>query len=509
MNDSLDRQDVVLVVDDTPTNVGVLLELLRREGYRVLVAENGESALEQVGYAPPNLILLDVMMPGTDGFETCRRLKADPSTREIPVIFMTACGDSSDRIAGFAVGAADYVVKPLEHDEVLARVRAHIQLQSMQTRLRQLNQELEAKVAERTATLREALDEVERLKNRLQVENRYLQDEIREQNDHHEIVGSSALLRAVLQRIDLVAPTDASVLISGETGTGKELLARAVHARSRRNARPMVKLNCAAISAGLVESELFGHVKGAFTGAADRRIGRFELADGGTLFLDEVSELPIETQAKLLRVLQEGEFEPVGSSSSRQVDVRIIAATNRNLGDAVAAGRFRSDLYYRLNVFPLELPPLRERRDDIVPLAEHFLGRLARRLGKPVTSIAADTRIALEKHDWPGNVRDLKNTIERALVLCRDGPLTIDWELGADAARPSVAVDGASERTAPPEPGGPQTLEALERRHIIATLRSAGGVIEGPRGAASTLGMKPSTLRYRMKKLGIERPAYR
>ena len=513
-------QSAILVVDDTPANVSVLLELLGREGFKVLVARDGESALEQVQYATPDLILLDVVMPGLDGFETCRRLKANPATRDVPVIFMTAKAETRDRIEGFAAGAADYVVKPLQHEEVLARVNAHLALRRLNTELHELNRGLEAKVAERTAELRSALEEVQRLKNRLQDENSYLKQELREQ--HHDIVGDSPRLREALDRLALVAPTDATVLIFGETGTGKELMARAVHEASRRRERPMVKLNCAAISAGLVESELFGHVKGAFTGASDRRTGRFELADGGTLFLDEVSELPTDTQVKLLRVLQEQEFEPVGSSKTVRVDVRVIAATNRDLPAEVAAGRFRADLYYRLNVFPLELPPLRERREDIAPLANAFLTHTARRLGRSYRGIAPAALDKLVRHDWPGNIRDLQNTIERAAILSRGDQLTIDFELnGARMSVPGQALATTQAPASAPQPAAPPgvaasasvggetiTLEEAERRHVISVLKQANGVIEGPRGAAKALDLKPSTLRFRIKKLGIQKADY-
>jgi DNA-binding NtrC family response regulator len=513
-------QSAILVVDDTPANVGVLLELLGREGFKVLVARDGESALEQVQYATPDLVLLDVVMPGLDGFETCRRLKANPATRDVPVIFMTGKAETRDRIEGFAAGAADYVVKPLQHEEVLARVNAHLALRRLNVELQELNRGLEATVAERTAELRSALEEVQRLKNRLQDENSYLKQELREQ--HHDIVGSSPRLREALDRLALVAPTDATVLIFGETGTGKELMARAVHEASRRRDKPLVKLNCAAISAGLVESELFGHVKGAFTGASDRRTGRFELADGGTLFLDEVSELPTDTQVKLLRVLQEQEFEPVGSSKTVRVDVRVIAATNRDLPAEVAAGRFRADLYYRLNVFPLELPSLRERREDIPELARAFLARAERRLGRHFRGIAPDALDKLVRHDWPGNIRDLQNTMERAAILSRGDRLTIDFELNSarigvpghvqspTPAAASVPQSPASPSVATPSSvdGETITLEEAERRHVIAVLKQARGVIEGPRGAAKALDLKPSTLRFRIRKLGIEKTDY-
>jgi formate hydrogenlyase transcriptional activator len=302
------------------------------------------------------------------------------------------------------------------------------------------------------------------------------------------------------------------VLIHGETGTGKELIARAVHEGSPRRERPMIKLNCSAISAGLVESELFGHVKGAFTGATDRRVGRFELADGGTLFLDEVSELPLETQAKLLRVLQEQEFEPVGSSKTLKVDVRVVAATNRDLEADSRAGRFRADLFYRLNVFPIDLPPLRERREDIETLAQHFMQRMARKLGRRLDSIDPETLRALKAYSWPGNIRDLQNTIERAAVLAPGTTLRVDWNLGraeaAGAAPNGSAPLAASAATPDQSAAEQQSMQAIERAHMIAMLKKTRGVIEGPNGAARLLNMNASTTRFRMKKLGITRTDY-
>ena len=327
-----------------------------------------------------------------------------------------------------------------------------------------------------------------------------------------EIIGSSPTLVTALRKVAIVAPTDVTVLICGETGTGKEMIARTLHAQSLRRGRPMISLNCAALSAGLVESELFGHVKGAFTGAAEYRAGRFQVADGGTLFLDEVSGLSLEAQAKLLRVLQEREFEAVGSSNTVTVDVRVIAATNRELAPEVVAGRFRADLFYRLNVFPIDLPPLRERRGDIPALAEYFMRQMAHKLGKPLERIAPETLAALTAHPWPGNVRDLQNTIERAAVLSTGDTLYVDWEFGsrhdlpvAQACDPTAAGAIAPHDSASSEPGAVRTLEALERSHIIATLRRTQGIIEGPYGAAELLDMRPSTLRHRLKKLGITR----
>jgi DNA-binding NtrC family response regulator len=502
----------ILVVDDTPANIGFLLETLSQASYRVRVARDGEGALEQAQYAPPCLVLLDVMMPGMDGFETCRRLRQIPRLEQVPVIFMTALSNAEDKVRAFAVGASDYVTKPFQHEEVLARVRTQLARRELEKKLEEANLDLEARVAARTEELRGALEEVESLKSRLQVENRYLKEEIAESVHPGEIIGSSPLLRAALEKVALVAPTSSTVLIHGETGTGKELIARALHELSPRRERPMVKLNCSAISAGLVESELFGHVKGAFTGASDRRIGRFELADGGTLFLDEVSELPLDTQAKLLRVLQEREFEPVGSCKPLRVDVRLIAATNRDLALDAADGRFRADLYYRLNVFPIDLPPLRSRREDIELLAGHFMQRMARKLGKCLTGIASETIERLKAHDWPGNIRDLQNVIERAAILTRRNVLSVDWELGPAqrASDTPVLLSGPRAATAGSTAPGPDIvpLEAMERSHIIATLRKTRGVVEGPKGAARLLDLKPSTTRFRMKKLGITRSDY-
>ena len=375
----------------------------------------------------------------------------------------------------------------------------------------ELLQEVANQVALAIANMR-SYEEIAALKARLERENVYLQEEIRTAHNFEEIVGSDPMLLELLRRVDQVAPTDSSVLIYGETGTGKELIARAIHDRSARKNRPLVKVNCSAISAGLVESELFGHVKGAFTGAFERRIGRFELANGGTLFLDEVGELPLETQVKLLRVLQEREFEPVGSSRSVQVDVRIIAATNRNLQESISAGSFRSDLYYRLNVFPLEVPPLRERCSDIPQLAMFFLSRYSRNLGKKMGGISAAGTEKLIGYSWPGNIRELQNVIERALILSPGPILQLENDLISVAASGSLSHP-AQEGAEAAQPGGPpsvvKTLEEVERAHISDVLHQTHGVIEGANGAAKVLGMHPNTLRHRMGKLGIKRSAHR
>jgi formate hydrogenlyase transcriptional activator len=349
--------------------------------------------------------------------------------------------------------------------------------------------------------------------------NVFLREEIQAEHNFGEMVGNSPGLVEVLRRVEQVALTDTTVLISGETGTGKELIARAIHDRSTRGERPLVKVDCGAISAGLVESELFGHVKGAFTGAIQRRLGRFELADGGTLFLDEVGELPLEIQVKLLRVLQEQEFEPLGSSRSVRVDVRVIAATNRDLSEAVKVGRFRSDLFYRLNVFPLDVPPLRERQSDIPKLVMFFLERFSKKFGKRIDSLSQTAMDLLVGYGWPGNVRELQNIIERAVVLSHGSVLALSPDLlpaGVSDVRVSPLRDtsdhaapngGASKtsNTARPAVATPTSLEEVERRYILDVLQETGGLIEGPNGAARILELNPSTLRGRMKKLGINR----
>jgi len=360
------------------------------------------------------------------------------------------------------------------------------------------------------AELQSALQQVQTLQRKLEAENVYLQEEISKEHNFEEIVGNSRAIMEVLDRVETVAPTDSTVLITGETGCGKELIARAIHSHGSRKHRPLVKLNCGAIPTGLVESELFGHMKGAFTGALERRTGRFELADGGTLFLDEVSELPPDTQVKLLRVLQEHEFEPLGSSRTIKVNVRIIAASNRDLEKAVQEGRFRADLYYRLNVLPIVLPPLRQRRSDIPLLTAFFVERFARQFGKQITGIAQDTMDLLARYDWPGNIRELQNVVERAVVLSR-GPIL---KLGADllpaasaamASTDDVAGLGLDHHQLHDTIGDPSSLEQVERRYIQSVLQKTDWVIEGERGAAKILDLHPNTLRSRMKKLGIER----
>jgi PAS domain S-box-containing protein len=337
----------------------------------------------------------------------------------------------------------------------------------------------------------------------LSVEAEYLREEIKELQGFDEIVGQSEPLASVLRDIEEVADTDANVLVLGETGTGKELIARAIHRKSRRREKPLIKVNCAAMPGSLIESELFGHEQGAFTGATKKREGRFALADGGTIFLDEIGELPVELQVKLLRVLQEGEFEPVGSSRTQKVDARVIAATNRDLKQATRQGKFREDLYYRLNVFPIELPPLRERGDDIGLLAANFAAKFSHRIGRSIDSLSEDCIRRLKAYSWPGNVRELQNVIERAVITARDGRLNLDRAL-PEIAGEMIAEVALSAET-PKRVRTAKELEELERANLLAALEATGWRVAGENGAAQLLGMKPTTLSSRMKALAIER----
>jgi transcriptional regulator with GAF, ATPase, and Fis domain len=372
---------------------------------------------------------------------------------------------------------------------------------------------LEIRVAERTAelttanqALQQAQEELSELTHKLAQENLYLEDEIRSDANFKEIVGKSQELHRVLKLVETVAPTDSTVLIYGETGTGKELIARAIHDLSSRRPRTFVRLNCAAIPAGLLESELFGHEKGAFTGAFAQRIGRLELANNGTLFLDEIGDLPPELQPKLLRVLQEREFERLGSTRTLSTNVRLIAATNRDLSAMVKEGKFRSDLFFRLNVFPIDLPPLRERREDIPLLVRHFAEDFSRRMNKSIETVSPATMDALCRYPWPGNVRELQNVIERAIILSRGPALVVPLAEMERHATPEPAVGGAHLKSTRRRPVR-SILAEVDREQIIRALKETDGRVGGPDGAASRLGLKRTTFITRMKKLGIDSTA--
>jgi DNA-binding NtrC family response regulator len=518
-NQPMSVPEEILVVDDTPASLRLLIELLTRHGYRVRPASNGALALKSVAAKTPDLVLLDISMPGMDGYEVCRRLKDDEKSRRIPVIFISAFGDTRQKVTGFEAGGIDYITKPFEAEEVLARVRTHLRLRQVEEALRNAQNTLEHRVQERTAELqasnqalreseekaRRAFEEIGALKSQLELNNAYLQEEVVEAKAFGGLVGQSPALHDIVKQIDLVAPTEASVLVSGESGTGKEVVAREIHNRSLRKDRPLVRVNCASIPKDLFESEFFGHTRGAFTGAIKDRAGRFEAAEGGTIFLDEIGEVPLDLQSKLLRVLQEKSYERVGEDRTRQADVRVIAATNRNLEQAVAAGRFREDLYYRLNVFPIHVPPLRERIEDVPFLAKHFIETSVRELGCPRPRLTRAAIARLQSYHWPGNIRELRNVIERAIIISRGGVLDFDLPVTGPADGPAHhAARGESDV----EPAflTEAELQRRERDNLLAVLEKTKWKIKGADGAAELLGIKPTTLKARIKKMGLNRP---
>jgi len=442
----------ILVVDDEANARSALAELLREEGYTVETAADGFKALPKIDELAPDVIVTDLKMPGLDGLGLMRKsLEQDPDRA---VIMMTAFGAVDTAVAAMRAGATDYLTKPINFDELLVVVERAIER-------RRLKQE--------AGQLRERLAERHRLPN---------------------IIGSSPAMQTVFDTVLQVAPSRASVLITGESGTGKELIAAALHEHSPRAKGPFVKLHCAALSETLLESELFGHERGAFTGAVNRRDGRFQQADRGTLFLDEIGEISPSVQVKLLRFLQEHEFERVGGNQTIKVDVRVIAATNRNLRERVKQGLFREDLYYRLNVVSIEMPPLRQRTSDIGLLAEHFLARYAKENGKTIKGFTEGATEKLLRYPWPGNVRELENAIERAVVVCR-GELIRPEDLAVTAPDEGSAIRAAGY---PPVPGS--SLASLERFAILKTLEHVGGSTSR---AAELLGISPRKIQYKLQ----------
>lgn len=593
----------ILIVDDEIANLKLLAELLNQQGYQVRPTESPQLAIDSAFSQPPSLILLDVKMPIIDGFEVCRRLKQDARTRDIPVIFISALQSTDDKVRGFEAGGVDFITKPIQEDEVLARVRTHMELRHMRNNLEQLvlmrsaelgkseakyrglvdnavvgvfastldgrftfvndamvrlydfdtpeqmiaegslsrwkdlskrellmadlntqgvvtNREAETvthkgrhihiifsvkRVAEdiigmvmditdrkqAELELQKAYEEIKQLQSKLEAESAYLQDEIKLEHNFENIIGQSEPLKYVLNRVQMVAPQDSAVIILGETGTGKELIARAIHQLSARSGRPLVKVNCAALPDDLIESELFGREKGAYTGAMTTQAGRFEIANNSTLFLDEIGELPLSLQAKLLRVLESGKFERLGNPLTLHSDTRIVAATNRDLEEEVKQKRFREDLWYRLKIFPVTVPPLRDRIDDVPLLVDHFVRFFARKMGKKYEDlhISASSMQAMQAYSWPGNVRELKNVIEAALISTNGDKLHFILPITSEARTTNL-----------------KTFEEMERDYILKVLDHAKWKVDGENSASTILGMPESTLRSRMKKLGIQRP---
>ncbi|MBJ6725223.1 sigma-54-dependent transcriptional regulator [Geomesophilobacter sediminis] len=520
----------ILCVDDGPLNLDLLVATLAPRGYEVITAASGPKALEKLQTERIDICLLDVSMPGMDGFELCRRIKSDEVNGNLPIVMITSYDDIDNRIRGIEAGAEDFISKPFESAEVLARIKMLLEVKRLNDRrvqleadLQRAHDDLEIKVAERTGdltranqqltreihermkaeeSLQGAYAEIKGLKDRLQAENVYLRREVGSQYNFGESIGQSDILAQVFLRVAQVAPMDATVLLLGETGTGKGVVARAIHGGSSRKDRPLITVNCTTLPATLVESELFGREKGAFTGADTRQIGRFELAEGGTIFLDEIGEMPMELQCKLLRVVQDGEFERLGSPRTIKADVRIIAATNRNLEEEIRAGRFREDLFYRLNVFPITLPPLRKRSADIPLLVNHFVAKFNKKMGKKIVTVSKGTLEVLLGYHWPGNVRELESVVERAVITSQGTELEV-LDRFDSLTRP---VPPAGEHDREHDGEGPVTaLVELERNHILQVLKKTGWRIEGINGAAGALGLNPSTLRARMRKYGIVR----
>ncbi len=501
----------LLIVEDDLSARQMIEVFLTGEGYEVRCAPNGQTALMFVKEEPPELILLDIRLPDMDGFEVCCRLK-EGQGGNIPVIFTSALNELKDKVRGFAAGGVDYVTKPFQAEELLARVETHLTLKRLRKQVEVQNEqlqrshdELEEKVNERTAdlaaankqlaasqkALQERLQEIEELRVRLERENVYLQEEIKLLGEHSEVIGQSQGMKKILAQVEQVAQTDSTVLILGETGTGKELLARSIHKLSRRRDRPLVTVNCASLPPTLIESELFGRERGAYTGALTKMVGRFEIADRSTLLLDEIGEIPLELQSKLLRVLEEGNFERLGSTKTLHVDVRIIAATNRDIGREVQEGRFRTDLYYRLNVFPIAIPPLRERPEDIPLMVWAFVKEFQKKMGKEIEHIPKKSMESLQSYSWPGNVRELRNVLEHSMIMSSNKTLVVQT--------PKLASS---------ETAVARNLEEMERRHIMSVLKKNGWRVGGKGGAAEVLGLKRSTLYSKMKKLGINRPNF-
>ncbi len=458
----------ILIVDDEPNYLIVLQDLLEDEGFEVFTANNGQEALHICRDTDLDLVLTDMQMPGMGGMELLTKIKEE--TPQLPVIMMTAFGEVDKAVAAMQAGSFNFLSKPFKNDELLANINKAIEHHSL---------------------LRE---------------NIRLRNEAKQRCDFAGMVGKNRIMQDIYSLIEKVAPTSTSILITGESGTGKELIAKAIHSNSKRENGPFISVNCAALPDSLLESELFGHEKGAFTGAISMRKGRFERADHGTLFLDEIGEIPLSLQAKLLRIIQEKTFERVGGSSEINVDVRIITATNKELKEEVDLGNFREDLYYRINVLNIHVPPLRERMDDIPLLARHFVGKFAHQLSKPDLTISEESIAFLSSLPWEGNIRELENTLERASILCNNN------KIEPEDVQPDIISSNQPELDAyfnideifRPDIRLPDILNALEKKMIVRAMEQSDYV---QTKAAQSLGITKSLLQYKMKKFGIKKKA--
>jgi DNA-binding NtrC family response regulator len=503
----------ILIVDDQEPNVRLLEQMLSDAGYVNITSTmdpHAVCALHRDNHY--DLILLDLVMPGMDGFQVLEGLKAIEADSYVPVLVIT--GQPAHKNRALKAGAKDFISKPFDLLEVKTRIQNMLEVRLLYKKIENYNRVLEETVLERTgeltrtniqltqeieerkrakASLQLMYSEILRLKDRLHSENIYLQQDVSRRDNFGEIIGKSCALSQVFLLVEQVATVNATVLLLGETGTGKDVIARAIHGSSPRKDRLMITVNCAALPANLIESELFGREKGAFTGADSRQIGRFELADGGTIFLDEIGELPLDLQSKLLRVIQDGEFERLGNPRTIKTDVRIITATNRNLEEEVSNGTFRADLFYRLNVFPITMPPLRQRKEDIPLLVNHFVAKFNKKIGKKIDTVSKETLNAMQEYHWPGNVRELESIIERAVITSQGAALQV--------------LDRFEIFQKPEGPAGNEVkaLAELEHDHILQVLQKTGWRIEGKNGAAVLLDLNPSTLRARIRKYGISR----
>lgn len=485
----------VYVVDDDISVREALSSLIRSAGLSVRTFASASESLGGLKRERPGCLVLDIQLPDINGFELQQRLATDDI--QIPIIFLTGHGDIPMSVRAIKAGAVEFLTKPFDDEYLLETIRTAIARGSKREGLgADTSEVVDANDGQSSTASRAVPDRAEIVMSAPQKVNG------RSANTDSEIIGQSLVWRQIMRQIEMVAPTDATVLILGETGTGKELIARELHRRGRRKDKPLVRVNCACIPKELYESEFFGHARGAFTSAIKDRIGRFEAAAGGTLFLDEIGEIPLELQGKLLRVLQEKSYERVGEDRTRRTDVRIVAATNRDLKREVAAGRFREDLYYRLNVFPISVSPLRERKEDIPMLATHFVELAVNELGCPSPRLTRAGIETLQNYDWPGNIRELRNVIERAAIFARGGALEFDLAI----------TDADPNRFEPDDLEGIEQefltdaeMRRRERENLFAVLRKTGWKIKGVDGAAELLGVKPTTLISRIEKMGLKR----